>query len=140
MPPVATVSLGLNRTAVPLGGPLDLAIRFDVSPTLEGLAEDARVFVHFLDANDELMWTDDHDPPIPTTDWQPGQTISYSHRSIVRMYPYIGEATIAVGLYSATTGERLALAGEDIGQRTYRVATLTLEPQPESSFLMYEDG
>ena len=139
-PKVAAVSLVLNRSTVPLGGPLELTIRFDVSPILERLAEDVRVFVHFLDANDELMWADDHDPPIPTTDWVPGQVISYSRRSIVRMYPYIGEATIAVGLYSATTGERFVLAGEDLGERTYRVATLTLEPQPESSVLLYENG
>ena len=139
-PKIAAVSLVLDRSTVPLGGPLELTIRFDVAPTFERLAEDFRVFVHFLDANDELMWADDHDPPIPTTDWVPGQLISYSRRSIIRMYPYIGEASIAVGLYSATTGERLVLAGKDLGERTYRVAALTLEPQPESAFLIYEDG
>ena len=56
------------------------------------------------------------------------------------MYPYIGEVTVAVGLYSATTGERLVLAGEDLGQGAYRAATLNVEPQAESSFLLYEEG
>jgi hypothetical protein len=139
-PPVATASVGLNRASVPLGGPLELHFRFDVSPALTAIADDSRVLLHFLDDNDDLMWADDHDLPVPTTEWWPGQTIEYSRRSIVPMYPYLGAATVAVGLYSVTTGERLVLAGEDVGQRAYRVATLTLEPQAESSFLMYEDG
>ena len=137
---MATVTVGLNRAAVPLGGPLDLEFRFDVSPALTGISEDSHVLLHFLDDNDDLMWADDHDLPIPTTEWRPGQTIEYRRRTTVPMYPYLGEATVAVGLYSVTTGERLVLAGEDLGQRAYRVATLTLEPQAESSFLMYEAG
>ena len=86
------------------------------------------------------MWEADHNPPVPTSKWQSGQIISYTHRATIPMYPYIGEVTVAVGLYSATTGERLVLVGEDLGQRTYRVATLNVEPQAESSFLLYEEG
>ena len=56
------------------------------------------------------------------------------------MYPYVGEVTVAVGLYAADTGERLSLAGSEVGDRTYRVATLMLEPQPETAFLAYGDG
>ena len=32
------------------------------------------------------------------------------------------------------------MAGEDLGQRAYRGAVLNLEPQAESSFLLYEEG
>lgn len=96
--------------------------------------------VHFLDADGELMWAADHDPPIPTSEWQPGQRVSYTRRIRVPMYPYIGDATVAIGLYSETTGRRLPLVGEDVGQHAYRGTAVTLEPQPESSFLMYQDG
>lgn len=138
--PVATVVVGVNRPAVPLGGPIELSFRFVASPRLEPLDEDYRVLVHYLDGNGDLMWADDHEPAIPTSQWQPGQSVAYTRHAIVPMYPYIGEAVIAVGLYSAASGERLPLAGEDVGQRAYRVAVLTLEPQAESSFLLYENG
>lgn len=138
--PVATVAVGVNRGAVPLGGPIELSFRFVASPRLEPLDEDYRVLVHFLDGNGDLMWADDHDPDVPTSQWQPGQTVSYTRHAVVPMYPYIGEATIAVGLYSATSGDRLPLAGEELSQRTYQGATLTLQPQAESSFLLYEEG
>ena len=138
--PVAAFTVQLDRTEVPLGGPVNLAVQFVVAPTHEALAEDYRVLVHFLDDNGEMMWADDHDPATPTSRWQPGQTISYTRPVRIPMYPYIGEAVVAVGLYSATTGQRLPLAGEDLGQREYRGTVVTLVPQSESSFLMYQDG
>ena len=43
--PIATITVGADRVAVPLGAPLDLQFRFDVTPDLEhGLTEDYRVF------------------------------------------------------------------------------------------------
>ena len=138
--PVATVSVALNRATVPLGGPLEVAFRFDPSPQLESIDGDYRVFVHFLDDEGSKMWADDHDPPVPTSSWQPGQTISYSRRVMVPMYPYIGDTVVAVGLYSPATGERLTLLGEDLGQRAYRGAVLAMTPQADSSHLVYGDG
>ena len=138
--PVATVSVALNRASVPLGGPLEVAFRFDPSPELESIDGDYRVFVHFLDDEESMMWADDHEPPVPISSWQPGETISYSRRVTVPMYPYIGEAVVAVGLYSPTTGERLTLLGEDLGQRAYQVAVLTMTPQADSSHVVYGDG
>ncbi len=59
--------------------------------------------VHVVDTDDELMWTDDHEPPTPTTQWKPGQTIEYTRTVFVPVYPYVGDATIQLGLYSTTT-------------------------------------
>ena len=137
---VATVSLQLDRLVVPLGGTVQMSVRFVVAPDLQPLSEDYRVMIHFLDANGDMMWTDDHDPVTPTSQWQPSQTISYTRRLHIPMYPYIGEAVVSVGLYSPVTGERLVLAGEPLGQRAYRGTVVSLEPQPESSFLMYQAG
>jgi hypothetical protein len=114
--------------------------RFTVAQDSTGFTDDYRMFVHFLDADGDLMFTDDHDPPVPTTSWQPGQEITYERRMIVPMYPYIGEVTIAIGLYSVEMGDRLPLAAEHLGQRAYRVATMEMAPQSESGFLVFEDG
>lgn len=139
-PAVATVGMRLDRSTVPLGGPLEMTLRFTVSPDLRPLTEDYRVFVHVMDDNGEQIWTDDHDPPTPTTDWRPEQVIEYSRRIMVPLYPYIGQASITVGLYSTQTDERLPLAGDHLGQLEYRVASIAFTPQHESSFLVYEDG
>lgn len=139
--PVATVTLGVDRVAVPLGAPLTLQFRFDVATDLaDQLTADHRVFVHFLDDRQELLWTEDHDPPVPPSQWQPGQSIEYERRVTIPMYPYIGESLIAVGLYSAVDGARVPLAGSDLGQSAYHVASIRLEPQHESSFITYGEG
>jgi hypothetical protein len=137
--PLATPAVSVNHTRVPLGSPIEVTYRFQVAPGA-AFAKDYRVFVHFLDADDELMWTDDHLPPQPTTSWKPGQTIEYTRTVFVPLYPYIGEATIAVGLYSQGTNERAPLAGETIGQRAYRVARIRLQPQTDNVFLAFLDG
>ena len=139
-PAVATPSVVLNRTRVPLGGPLEMTYRFTVAQDGPGFTDDYRVLVHFLDADGELMFTDDHEPPEPTTSWRPGQEVTYARRMTVPVYPYIGEVTIAVGLYSLVRGDRLSLAGEHLGQRAYRVATMEMAPQSESGFLLFEEG
>ena len=138
--PVATPTLGMDRSAVPLGGWIEFTVRFDAAPDLPPSTEDVRVLLHFLDPDGALLWADDHELPRPLAEWQPGARVEYTRRAIVPMYPYIGEATVALGLYSADSGERLPLAGEEIGDRTYRVSSLMLEPQPETAFLAYGDG
>ena len=140
-PPVAGVALELDRSTVSLGAPLDLHFRFDVLPDLDaGPTEDYRVFVHFLDERAQVLWTEDHDPPVPTSEWTPGRSIEYSRRVKIPMYPYIGESVIATGLYSPRDGTRLALTGTELDQLAYRVASIRLEPQHESSFVTYGEG
>jgi hypothetical protein len=98
------------------------------------------VFVHFVDADEELMWTDDHDPPTPTSSWKPGQTVEYNRTIFVPIYPYVGQAKVLAGLYDTSTNERLKLSLPDRGDRSYQVATFELLPQTENVFLIFKDG
>ena len=86
------------------------------------------------------MWTDDHNPPIPTTEWKPNQTITYTRTVFVPIYPYVGDAQIHMGLYSTTTQKRLPLNGDIVGSHAYRVAKLQLQPQTENVFTVFRDG
>lgn len=138
-PPVATASFTASKTRVPLGSPVDLTYTFDVAADarIEG---DYRVFVHFLDSDGQQMWTDDHDPPVPTSEWQPGQKVQYSRTVFMPIFPYHGPATVTMGLYNGPGFERrLPLAGEGEG-REYTVGTLELLPQSESIYLTFTDG
>ena len=138
-PPVATPSLTLNHARVPLGSPVELTYEFKVAADAPSFTEDLIVFAHFVDADGELMWTDDHYPPTPTTQWKPGQTIKYNRLLFAPVYPYVGEATVRVGLYGKDK-KRLPLVGQDDGQRGYTVATLQVAPQSENIYLTYKDG
>ncbi len=79
---VATPSFSANQTRVPLGSPVEVTYKFVVAKDAPKITEDFRVFVHFLDADNERLWTDDHDLPVPTTQWKPGQTIEYTQNDV----------------------------------------------------------
>ena len=123
VPPVATPSVTLSHVQAPAGSMLEVTYRFDVARDAQ-FTQDYTVMAHVVDIDGALMWTDDHRPPVPTTQWKPGQTVQYTRTVFVPVYPYLGEATIQVGLYSLTDQKRLPLGGEDAGQRAYKVAGL----------------
>jgi hypothetical protein len=132
--------VALTRQKAPLGSPVDITYKFQVAKDAPAFAEDYTVMVHFVDADDELMWTDDHRPPVPTSRWKPGQVVEYTRTVFVPVYPYLGDASIQVGLYSSRSSQRLTLAGEDAGQRAYKVGSLRLLPQSDNVFVIYKEG
>ncbi len=138
-PPVATPSIAINHDRAPAASPIEITYKFVVASDAH-FAEDYRVFVHVLDTDEARMWDDDHNPAIPTTQWKPGQTIEYTRTIFVPIFPYVGEATIQLGLHSTRDQKRQALAGEDAGQRAYRVGRLQLLPQTENLYTVFNYG
>lgn len=129
----------MSRPRVAQGSPVEMSYRFRVAGDAPSLGS-RRVFVHFVDADDELMWTDDHEPGIPTADWKPGQTVEYTRTMFVPVYPYVGPAKVVLGLYDTSTNQRLKLGLQDRGDRSYNVAQFELLPQTENVFLIFKDG
>ena len=139
-PPVATPTVTLSRPDAAVGSPMDMSYRFVVSESAPAFAEDYWVFVHFVDADGELMWTDDHQPPTRTRQWKPGQRIEYTRTMFVPKFPYTGETRVEVGLFSPESGTRVPLAGQNEGMRSYRVATFTLRLQSDNVFVVFNNG
>jgi hypothetical protein len=138
-PAVGSLQVSLSRSRVALGSPVEVTYAFTLASDAPALGN-RKVFVHFLDANDEMMWTDDHDPPTPTAEWKPGQTVEYTRTMFVGRYPYVGAAKVVAGLYSPETNERVRFNGDDRGDRSYKVADFELLPQTENIFLIFKDG
>ena len=138
-PAVGTMQVSLSRPKVALGSPVEVTYRFTLAQDAPNLGA-RRVFVHFLDADEELMWTDDHEPPTPTADWKPGQTIEYTRSMFIPSYPYVGAAKVAAGMYSPANNERLKFSNDDRGDRSYKVVDFELLPQTENIFVIFKDG
>ncbi|MCC7172464.1 MAG: hypothetical protein IT459_18600 [Planctomycetes bacterium] len=141
-PPVATVSFTPSKTRVALGSPIDLTYRFDVA-TDAALTGDYTVFVHVKNPEGQTLFTDDHAPSVPTSQWQPGQKIEYTRTRFIPVVPYLGTANVEVGLYRSD--ERLPLQGPDPANRestsrSYKVAALELLPTTENLFIIYKSG
>ncbi len=138
-PVQGSLGVTLSRPRVALGSPVEITYKFTVAGDA-GAFGTRKVFVHFLDADGEQMWTDDHDPPTPTSAWKPGQTIEYTRTMFAPVYPYVGPTRVVAGLYDAANGDRIRLSGTEAGGRSYEVATFELLPQTENVFLIFKDG
>ena len=138
-PPVGTMQVSLSRQKVALGSPVEVTYRFTLAQDAPNLGA-RRVFVHFLDADEELMWTDDHEPPTPTAEWKAGQTVEYTRSMFIPSYPYVGAAKVAAGMYSPANDERLKFSNDDRGDRSYKVVDFELLPQTENIFVIFKDG
>jgi len=138
-PAVATADVALSRPRVAQGSPVDVTYRFQVASDITA-SPGERIFVHVVDADEELMWTDDHEPPTPLSQWKAGQKIEYTRTMFVPMYPYVGSAKVILGIYDKDSKARLKLGNQDRGDHSYQVATFELLPQTENVYLIYKDG
>jgi hypothetical protein len=129
----------MGRDRVPIGSPVKVTYKFDVAPDAK-IDGDYWVFVHVLEPDGERLWGDDHQPPVPTSTWKPGQKVEYTRTVFVPNYPYIGPAIVRIGLYSPTTSKRLSLSATEASRKEYDVAKFELQPQSENIFLIYKEG
>lgn len=138
--PVATVSVSAERARAPIGSPLQLTYRFQLSGA--PIANDYTVFVHLVNADGQSLWNDDHEPAVPTSAWKPGQTVEYTRTRFLPSLLHPGDATLEVGLYRGE--ERLPLTALRVprapGSRAYPVADLQLAPESENVFVIYQSG
>jgi len=140
VPAVATPSVQLNHDRAAPGSPVEITYKFVVA---EGATfdKDYRVMVHIANSQGKPIWTDDHDPPTPTSQWKPGQTVEYTRTVFVPVYSDVTQAGIYMGLYSTDPNEqRLPLTGQEMGQHAYKVGSLNLLSQTENLFTVYKDG
>ena len=139
-PAFAAATVTLDRSRVPLGGRLEMVYRFTALPQIGTQTESPRVLVQFVDADGKVLFTDDHDPPLATTAWRPGETITYQRLMYIPVRPYVGQTSIRLALSSPATGERLPLADEQTGANGYVAASIELVPPQRSSFPTFQNG
>ena len=138
--PVATPTVTVGTKEAAIGSPIEMRYRFVVPPDGPAIDGDYIVFVHFVDTDGELMWTDDHEPPTPVRQWKPGATVEYTRTMFIPKFPYVGQTRVEVGLYSPSSGERLPMTGQTRGQRSYDVASFEMRLQSDNLFVIFRDG
>jgi hypothetical protein len=128
-PPVAEPSVIVPERAT-AGRPFDVTYRFVVPAGAPALSDDYTVFVHVMDESATRLWTGDHEPPTPTSQWREGSVIEYTRPMRVPRSVTNGRVTLQLGLYLPETGERLPLSGERVARRSYRVAAFDVTSEP----------
>jgi len=136
-----TPQIKLSDTELPMGYPLEMSYQWMIGPQMAPLLKDYTVFVHFLDQEGKLIFTDDHTPPLPTSQWEPGGRVEYQRTLFIPLSPVVGEIEVKVGLYDLESGERLTLVGKDEkGDRAYLVGRVKILAEDLNSLPVYKDG
>ena len=128
-PPVAEPSVTVPARAT-IGGVIDVTYRFVIPATAPAFSNDYTVFVHAVDRRGTRLWTADHRPPTPTTQWHAGSVVEYTRPMRVPRSAREGRVTLQIGLYLPETGERMPLSGELVGRRVYDAAALDVQAAP----------
>ena len=83
----------------------------------------------------------DHNPPTPTTQWKPGQTVEYTRTVSSRSIRTSARPRSRSACYSTDDAEaRCRSPARTSGQHAYKVAKLQLQPQTENVFTVFKDG
>jgi hypothetical protein len=120
--------------------PVELDVRFAVAPDAPPFKEDYTVFVHVVDDEGQMIGAADHAPPTPTREWKPGATIEYKHTDYAPISDYVGDATLVVGLYSKSSGERLPLAGETLEPRAVKAGSFEMRERSDPYVVVFREG
>ena len=139
-PPIASAAVALSPSSAAGGTPVEIHYRLEAAPGATMPAGDHVVFVHWVGQGGELLWTDDHKPPVPLQQWRAGTPIEYDRTMFVPRVSAAGPIQVLIGIYSPADGKRLPLAGPGDGSRAYHVATLDLRPDPSAIFVAFSDG
>jgi hypothetical protein len=120
--------------------PVELDVKFAVAADAPPFQEDYTVFVHVVDDDGRMIGAVDHAPPTPTKEWKAGSTIEYKHADYAPISDYVGDATVVVGLYSKSSGERLPLAGEAIEPRAVKAGSFEIRERSEPYAVVFREG
>jgi hypothetical protein len=130
----------LSPARAAAGTPIQVHYRFQAAPGAALPSGEHVVFVHWVNAAGELLWTDDHVPPVPVPQWRAGTPVEYDRTMFVPRISAAGPIQMLVGIYAPASGARLPLSGTAVGQRAYPVATLDLRADPSAVFVAFGEG
>jgi hypothetical protein len=133
-------SIKLSKNVVTMGSVVEAEYSFNLPANSKIPDYDGIIFVHFLDPDHNIVFTDDHKPEKPTSQWKAGENYTYKRLIFIPSDILSGEYTIRLGIYDPSgKRERIPLNAKEIKDRAYELAKLTIKA-PLWDLVKYEDG
>jgi len=133
-------SMMFNKKIATTGGVIEAEYNFTIPAAAKVPDYDGTIFVHFVDSDGSIAFTDDHKPEKPITTWKAGETISYKRLIFIPNEILPGEFTIQLGIYDPQgKRERFPLNGKEIRDKAYEVASLIIK-SPPWELIKYQEG
>lgn len=138
-----SAELVIEPDPVNAGAPITITYRFRALPgAVDRLDPERRANVRFVDDEGEALWSDDHWPPVPTTEWRPGEVVTYTRSLLVPVDVPPGPVEILLELSDPAVDRAVTLQvqGRAVNSPA-SVASLEILPEPLVSALpRYGEG
>jgi hypothetical protein len=123
------------------GSPAMASYTWTLAAGAAPIREPYHAFVHFVDRDGVLLFTDDHVPSPPVTSWKPGARYQYARTVLVPSLLFTGELEVRMGLFDpAGRLPRLPLEGTDRGLQEYAVGRIEVVPNDGRHRINYKSG
>jgi hypothetical protein len=132
--------LQINKRSAEMGTPIEVTYAFSTKKDYVALQKDMTVFVHFLDPRRIRRFQDDHQPPKATSEWRQDGNYNYTRTIFIPRNIPAGEYTVALGIYTPASGERIVMDAKEFGHRSYELGKLLIEIPPQEPVLQYAKG
>jgi hypothetical protein len=116
--------------SIPWSAPFEIAYTWEPGEEFDSEGRDYLVFLHFVDDSGVVVAQDDHEPPVPTSQWRPGQPIEYRRwfRFIDRLE--VEHVDVVAGLYDEAG--RVAMRGFERRPDYPKLARLDIRLEDET--------
>lgn len=133
-------AISLSKDVATMGSVLEAEYNFKVPPNAKIPEYDGIIFIHFIDPDNNIVFTDDHSPSTPTSQWKPNENYSYKRFIFVPSDILAGEYKIRLGIYDPSgKNERIPLNAKEIRDRSYELTKLTIKA-PLWDLAKFEEG
>ncbi|MFQ6082974.1 MAG: hypothetical protein ACE5WD_06410 [Candidatus Aminicenantia bacterium] len=120
----------------------DMEYIWKVKDNFKGFDKNYKIYVHFWDKNERILFQDDHFTPIPTRNWEKGKEIKYTRKIYIPQFidefdpQFKGEEIVklSIGFYNPN---------DRTGKDKFNVFNkkLTILPPPiDTPVIIYENG
>jgi len=137
--PALPIRPAIASTDVLRGRPTVVRYSWAVGALSAPLPKDVRAFVHFL-ANGRIVFTDDHVPEQPPSEWQAGRTYEYARTRFVPAPEGVAELEVRMGLYRPAADTRVALQGDHARTHEYSVGRVAVRAPAAALPVVYREG
>ena len=123
-----------NRYFIPANSLIEVEYNFKIDKGFK-FNKDFRIGVHFIDDEGRVIWQDDHYPPIPTSKWKSGETITYKKVFKIPQNVYYPRISMAIVFYDPkNTSEKYYIQTKEKIERKYTVAKMFVEPEEKEIY------
>lgn len=133
-------AISLSKNVTTMGSVLEAEYSFKVPANAKIPEYNGIVFVHFIDPDSNIVFTDDHSPNTPISQWKPGENYSYKRLIFIPSDILSGEYKVRLGIYDPSgKNERIPLNAKEIKDRSYELTKLTIKA-PLWDLAKFEEG